>query len=172
MPALGQVPYFTPALQAGFSPWAYENDFVASLPVGGSVKLQGGLFVIKSSGQLVLPSAASQKYAGVLMAGNTVPYDDDTGGYYFRPGEMGQYKAKGFICCLSEVDLVPGDTVYVRHTANGTPGANEGVGRVRKTADTAKASTVNAQIVRAASAGQPVLLFLDLSPVPEANTGG
>jgi hypothetical protein len=42
---------------------------------------------------------------------------------------------EGGVNMVTEQAVTPLDPVYVRHTANGSPGANEAVGRVRKDAD-------------------------------------
>lgn len=82
-------------------------------------------------------SAAGQKNLGVLlhdMAHELAP-SGAAGNLGLADDAMGAVIAAGQIWMMAENTVTRGSDVYVRHTANGSPGASDGIGRVRSNAD-------------------------------------
>jgi hypothetical protein len=107
-----------------------------------------GRVVVRGTGSsgtdvaLALPSATGQEFMGIAVKTDvheknekTVDANGDLGYELKRP--MGRI-VEGLFYGYVEEAVTTTDTVYFRHTLNGTPGAYERIGRYRNDADTAK----------------------------------
>lgn len=123
---------------------------------GESVYLPFGRVVVRDATNdfhLKLPSATGQDPVGISYAANA--YEKDTDGTAGIPPQRPvSFVARGTVYCVAEVAIAIGDTVFFRHTVSGSPGAYDGIGRVRTDADTATADAwIGAKFVSAAAAG-------------------
>lgn len=121
-----------------------------------------GRIVVKGAGDLdvVLPTVTGGYVMGV--ATKTDVYER---GHNANPLSISGYAAnksvnvlrKGTVLMLVETAVTPTSPVFFRHTANGTPGANEAIGRLRTNADTARADALpNCQFLETGAAGSLV----------------
>lgn len=133
---------------------------------GSTVRIPFGRVVVRKpggqTGELQLPSATGQTIEGVSYFSNTWEKDENGNAGYPPKAEMAVVK-KTVIFMVAEEALAVTDTLYFRHTLNGTPGTYEALGRIRNDADTAKCDVfTGAKLVRACSAGEvvPVEVFI------------
>lgn len=85
-------------------------------------------------------SAAGQKNLGVLLhdMAHEFPYQGANvpGSVGLQPRDaIGSVMSQGAVWMMLENTATRGSDVYVRHTANGSPGASDGIGRVRSNSD-------------------------------------
>lgn len=76
-------------------------------------------------------SAAGQKNLGVLLW--DAAHESQTTG--LADDGVGSVLSAGSVWMIAEGTVTPNDKVYVRHTANGSPGTSDGIGRVRANTD-------------------------------------
>lgn len=129
-----------------------------------SSRLPWGRVVVagSSEGGVKLPSATGQRVLGVLVADQ---YEKDhlTNETGLPAGKPASVIKKGHIFMVAETDLTAGTTLFFRHTANGTPGANEALGRIRGNADTAKADAATfLELVKSVKAGEIAIVRVKL----------
>jgi hypothetical protein len=135
----------------GTSEGLFNND-ETPLPFGRVVTYQG------VDGGVGLPSDADQDVAGVTFYQAQFEASSQFGGDAGIPSEYPVTLAKRNVIVLMvpETNISKGSPLYFRHTANGTPGANEALGRIRANADTAKADLLTGvRLIEDAVAGTP-----------------
>lgn len=113
-------------------------------------------------GDLILPSATDQVPQGFTF--QNLYYESDASGVAGIPADMPVVLLKrGAVWFVAEDDVEVTDTVYFRHTANTTPGANQAIGRVRSDADTDKADALGfgSKFLLPAKAGELVPVWAD-----------
>lgn len=116
------------------------NSTSAIIPFGRTVVRGTG-----SSGTdvaIALPSATGQEFMGISTKTDVWEKNEKTvdanGDLGYEPKRPMGYTVEGLFYGYVEEAVLPTDTVYFRHTLNGTPGVHERVGRYRNDADTAK----------------------------------
>ena len=159
--------------------WAYISGVNAILPFGlGVVRGQttewGALSIpskVGATGTIVLPSATTDKFEGVLYRSTTYElrdgYTKDANGRIGYPAKREvSIVRRGVIAVYIDSAVDRGDPVFLRITASGTTGL---VGCFRKDADTATAIAVpNASFITKATAptaGQMKVGIIDLRSV-------
>lgn len=131
-----------------------------------STLLPFGRFVIEKPagepGEIQLPDATGQTIIGAVPLQDR--FEKDTEGNSGIPtGQTAGVMVKGIIWLRAEVAMSRGDSVFVRHTANGTPGTYDAIGRIRNDADTANADALdNVKLLDNVVAGGLARLELDL----------
>lgn len=125
-----------------------------------------GRFVIEKpsgeAGEIQLPSATGQTLIGVVPFQDRFEKDID-GNSGIPAGQTAGVMVKGIVWVRAEDAMSRGADVYVRHTANVTPGTFEAIGRIRSDADTANADAVtNVKLLDNVVAGGLARLELDL----------
>lgn len=112
-----------------------RNNSGADMLFGRFVTFDGGS---GTSDLAIKPrSAAGEKNLGVLihdMAHELAP-SGAAGNLGLPDDGLGAVLKEGAVWMVAENTVTPGSKVYVRHTANGSPGASDGIGRVRSDAD-------------------------------------
>lgn len=126
------------------------------------------LVVGSSEGECALPSAAGQRVIGVAIA--SMIYEqclDDNDESCYDIARPIKYADDADIYMISEndVDITVSDSVYFRHTASGTPGDSDRLGRVRSDADGGNAGLYpNARFLTSGTAGTPIKVAWYPSP--------
>lgn len=152
----GQIPNDRVATHIRGTQDEFVNGHSAMIPFGRVVRL---------SGSEVLPlSADAQTMAGVTVFMNA--YEKDANGNSGYPVDSATaIMTEGEIYMVAEEAVTTTDTVFARFLANGSPGAYDGIGRVRNDADnggaTERADAVpNAKFLTSAAAGELVRVYV------------
>ena len=140
----------------------YVNGHTAAIPYGRVVRLDA------TDPTKVLPlSADAQTMAGVTVFSHI--YEKAADGTAGVPVERPiSFLVEGEINMIAEEAVTPADTVFARFLANGSPGASDGIGRVRTDADnggaTERADAVpNAKFLTSAAAGEIVRVYVNFN---------
>lgn len=127
-----------------------------------------GSFVVEDStkdpGSLTLPIAGA-KLLGVAIFNDRFERQavDSTG---FPPNATIPVMTEGVVYMVAETAINRGDQVFVRHTANATPGQYDRLGRIRNDADGGNAVGIpltEAKVLDSVQAGELVRLEIRLS---------
>jgi hypothetical protein len=125
----------------------------APIPFGRVIVYKGSV-----DGGVGLPSATGQTVAGISFYQAQFEASEQFNGDAGTPAEYSVTLAKRnlIVLMMPETNITKGATLYFRHTANTTPGANEALGRIRANADTAKADELTGvRLIEDAVAGTP-----------------
>lgn len=153
----------------------YNTDFRVGIPgheaeelpskKGHAKNVQGaaipyGVAVARSANsdiERVLPASAAAEIMGVSLSTywqDNRSLDNDDG---IKDQDYFNEILEGVVWVIPEVAVLPGEPVFVRHTANG---GNTQLGAFRNDADTANALQINARWRSAANAGEPAKVEL------------
>jgi hypothetical protein len=124
------------------------NTSVAEIPFGRVVVLDtSGVSTLGPNDYVPAKLIAGAPAAGTILGISLYDPARETGGAIgsvpaIVAGDMFSVCKHGDVYMVPEQDVTPADPVFVRHTANGSPGTYDAIGRVRKDADTANAIAV------------------------------
>lgn len=113
--------------------FAGRNNAVVEIPFGRVCVFDSGTGTSELA--FKLPSATGQKVMGVLLG--DLAHEQTVGATLvgLAASAMGNLLTEGSIWMIPEQDVTIADPVFFRHTANGSPGASDAIGRVRKDID-------------------------------------
>lgn len=158
----GQIPNDRVASHIRGTQDEYVNGDTAAIPFGRVIRLDA------TDPTKVLPlSADAQTMAGVTVFRHSheKAADGTAGIPVERPIAI---MIEGEINMIAEVVVTPADTVFARFLANGSPGAFDGIGRVRTNADNGGAieradAVPNAKFLTSAAAGELVRVYVNFN---------
>jgi len=141
------------------------NTEALAIPFGAVVVRSG------TTGGVKLPHAASQVPVGIAVANSRIKRNEDgTSPGYVRYAPV-SYRRLGTIYAIAEVAMAKTDTVYFRHAAAPSPGAYDGLGRIRNDVDTQSATAYatalggGCTVMRACAAGEVVAINMSLGAI-------
>lgn len=127
------------------------NQDATPLPFGRVAVYKGAV-----DGGVGLPSATGQDVAGITFYQAQFEEADDGSTGVPSGFSITLAKRNLIVLMMPEVNLAKGADLFFRHTANGSPAANEALGRIRGNADTAKADALTGvRLIEDAVAGTP-----------------
>lgn len=128
---------------------ARAEDYVARTGYNSTnAVIPFGRAVVRGTGSngtdtaISLPSATGQQFMGIALKTDVYEKNERSlnaqGEFGYEPKVPMAYLVEGLFYGYAEEAVSPSDTVYFRHTLNGSPAAQERIGRFRNDADTAK----------------------------------
>lgn len=129
----------------------YKSQFNDTIPYG--------VVVVKGTADktVTMPSGANRNAVGVAVFRG----DQEMVGGYLLNDDMNVMK-KGSVYMIAEAAVTADAPVYFRHTAEASPTAVQGIGRVTGTTSANHEQLLGARAKRSASAGQVVEVLLNM----------
>lgn len=141
------------------------STIITGLNAETTAEIRPGRVVVSlAAGGNILPTSTNTNWAGVALYTNIKEKSYGSAlAYAYPPKATMNLLQKGEVFIVAETDIAEGAVPFVRHTANGTPGANEAIGRVRADADTSRATQATGfRCMAAVKAGQLARISVNL----------